>query len=71
MVGDTGLELPAKSAQKRGFSGLSAPRGTESGTLGAESNLDDLARRLAALPESVRASLLAAVKATQPQERKV
>jgi len=31
----------------------------------------DLARRLAALPETVRASLLAAVKATQPQERKV
>jgi len=59
MVGDTGLELTAVLPQKQGFSGLPGPRGTKSGALGAQSDLNDLARRLAALPESDREALAA------------
>jgi hypothetical protein len=74
-VGATGLEHKAESPEKQA---LSETRGTKSGTLAADSgpeapnsaapalppDVADLARRLAALPEAVRAEILAMLKAT-------
>ena len=82
MVGDTGLEQPAQSPSNSGVAGKG---GAKSGAVGSDSgpaapaaapvdlspDVADLARRLAALPEAVRASLLVAVNAAKPQERKV
>lgn len=78
-MGATGREHPAKSPVKQAHAGS---RGTESGTLAADSgpaapvsappnlppDVADLARRLADLPEAVRASLLAAVRAAVPSK---
>jgi len=61
MVGDTGLEPTAKSAQKRGFPGFPGTGGAKSGALSAPSDLDDLARRLDALTEAQRQALAAAL----------
>ena len=66
MVGDTGLEpvriTHSKDKDLCTQAKSGGPRGTKSGTLHAQSGLNDLARRLAALPETVRAELLAALK---------
>ena len=61
MVGDTGLEHPAKSASERGFAGFRGTGGAKSGALSAPSDLDDLARRLDALTEAQRQALAAAL----------
>jgi hypothetical protein len=75
MVGDTGLEpvrlTHSKDKDLCTQEKSGGPRGAKSGALSAQSDLADLARALAALPKAVRESLLSAVNAAQPQERKV
>jgi hypothetical protein len=85
MVGATGLEQAAKSPEKPApaktggaisgaFPADSGPAAPVSAapdpTPDVPPDLADLARRLAALPEAVRASLLAATQ-VRPEERKV
>jgi len=75
---DTGLEHPAKTPEKQP---PAAPRGTESGTLNADSGPDapistpppppdvaDLARRLAALPEAMRQAIVATLRAAVKED---
>jgi len=54
-VGDTGLEHTGKTPQKQDVPGRAAQNPAH---LKQESDLADLARRLAALPEAVRASIV-------------
>jgi len=81
-VGDTGLEHTAESPAKQALSetggAISGAVSPDSGPttpapapLNLPSDVAELARRLAALPEAVQASLLVAVNAAQPQERRV
>ena len=60
-----------RGAKSGALSHDSGPAGPTSNPSDPPPDVADLACRLAALPEAVRASLLAAVKAAQPQERKV
>lgn len=69
LVGDTGLEHPAKTPANPQKEKSGGPRGAKSGALLPQSDLNDLARRLAALPESVRAQIAAVVKAADQAGR--
>ena len=65
LVGDTGLEHPARTHEKPRFSGQAAQKAAQSEPVLSPDALD-LARRLAALPETVRAEVVAMVKAVAP-----